>query len=219
MTDKPRLPSDTHHVAIAGRTGSGKTVAALEMLSKRDFTKQAWIIVDHKGDDNIAKLPAERLAVNSRFLPQSGLHIVRPTIAKASREALDDLLTKIREKGNIGVYIDEGHLVGASEPLRHLLVAGRQHKTPVMFTSQRAAHIDTFVWSQASFYRVFALQTAADIKRFNENFPIKFRNLPEFHSHYYDVAKGKIFHLSASQPLSATLQTFDNKLLHAYRMI
>jgi type IV secretory pathway VirB4 component len=54
-----RFPDNTQHMALAGRTGSGKTYAALEMLSVRDMDEMPWVIIDHKRDENIKALPAE----------------------------------------------------------------------------------------------------------------------------------------------------------------
>jgi DNA helicase HerA-like ATPase len=215
----PNSPSDTEHIAIAGMTGSGKTVAALNMLSFRDFDKMAWIVIDHKGDDNIARLPAEKLKLNPIFLPNKGLHVVRPSIRRDDRAALEDLLERVFKHGKIGVYIDEGHLLGPSETVRTMFVAGRSKKVPMIWTSQRANWIDTFIWAQSTFYRVFKLQTAKDIKAVQENWPERWQAPALFHSWYYDGKQGKVFYLAPSETMDKTIERLDAKLSHAYHSI
>ena len=215
----PTSPSDTEHIAIAGMTGSGKTVAALNMLSYRNFDNMAWIIIDHKGDDNIARLPAEKLKLNPVFLPNKGLYVVRPSIRREDRADLEELLERIFKHGKIGVYVDEGHLLGPSEAIRTMFVAGRSKKVPMIWTSQRANWIDTFIWAQSTFYRVFKLQTAKDIKAVQENWPERWQVPAQFHSWYYDGKQGKVFYLAPSENMDRTIERLDAKLTHPYHSI
>ncbi len=214
-----RLPDDTQHVAIAGRTGSGKTVAGLEMLSARNMETQAWVIIDHKRDENVMALPAEKINPGAVLLPKRGLHVLYSDISTEARQGLEEFLLRCFQRGGIGIYIDEGHLVGASQAIRHILVAGRSKRVPLMWTSQKAHWIDPFIWSQSSFYRVFQLQTQGDIKRFNENFPIKFKPPAEFHSYYYDVSKGKVDYLAPAKPIEVTIERLDTRLRTQYRAV
>jgi hypothetical protein len=190
MPSQPHLPTDLQHIAIAGMTGSGKTWGALDMLARRDFEKMAWIIIDHKGDADIKRLPAEPMKVNPVFMPHSGLHLVKPRSdpkwRDSDRQDLEDLLLKGFKKGHTGFYIDEGHLMGPSPAVRHILVAGRSKHVPLMWTSQRANWIDSFIWAQSTFYRVFKLQTFKDIKAVQENWPVRFENPHDFRSRYFD---------------------------------
>jgi hypothetical protein len=179
----------------------------------------AWIIIDHKGDDSIARLPAEKLKLNPVFLPNKGLHVVRPSVRKEDREELEGLLERIFKHGRIGVYIDEGHLLGPSEAVRMMFVAGRSKKVPMIWTSQRTTWIDTFVWSQSTYYRVFKLQTAKDVKAVQENWPEKWQAPEQFHSWYYDGKQGKLFYLAPAETLDRTIERLDAKLLHAYHSI
>lgn len=219
MTEKIRLPDETQHIAIAGRTGTGKTTAALELLSTRDFERMAWIIIDHKREDHIAKLNARELDMNSFFLPEKGLHVVRPGIGREDTANLDGFLMRAFRKGNIGIYVDEGHLLGHSTAIRNIMVAGRSKRVPVIWVSQRASWIDPFIWSQASFYRVFNLQTKHDTKRFEENLPIRWKPPEEYHSYYYDVSKGKVYYLKPAAPLEDTIRTIDDALRVRYTRV
>jgi hypothetical protein len=219
MPDQVRLPDPTQHVAIAGRTGSGKTVAGLNMLSQMDMDSMAWIVVDHKRDTNIKRLPAEPFNVNAMILPSRGLHVLYADMTSTFREDFESLLTRVFNRGKIGIYIDEGHLLGQSEMVRNILVAGRSKRVPLFWTSQRAHWIDSFIWSQASFYRCFQLQTKHDIKRFSENFPMRWKDPGEYCSWYYDVSKGTTYRLNPSPPIDATIEALDNKVRTQYRAI
>ena len=214
-----RLPDTTQHIAFAGRTGSGKTVAALELLASRDFHRMPWVIVDHKRDPNIAELPAQPLHLNALILPRAGLWVVRPSMSEQDRKTLNDFFERCFERENIGLYIDEGHLVGPSSGIRNILVAGRSKHVPLVWCSQRAHWIDSFIWSQAAFYRIFDLQTKNDIKRFEENVPVKWKKPAEYHSYYYDVSAGKTFYLKPAAPLAETVLSLDRLLKTQYRAV
>lgn len=213
------LPGPDEHYACAGMTGSGKTVASLEMLSMRDMSSQAWIVVDHKRDVNILKLPAENLNVNAMVLPQRGLHLVKADMSQSFRQDLEHLFQRIFRRGNIGIYIDEGHLVGSSEAIRNIMVAGRSKHCPLMWTSQRAHWIDSFIWSQASYYRAFTLQTKLDHKRFEENFPMKYQPPKKWHSYYYVIPENQIYQLAPASDIDVTLGRLDQRLKTAYRAV
>ena len=216
---RPIFPGNDQHIAIAGRTGSGKTTGAVEMLSLRDFDEMPWVIIDHKRDDIIKHLPAEPFNPNSVFTPSKGLHVIHASPSGKDREDLEGFFERAFNRGKIGIYVDEGHLLGFSQALRTIFVAGRSKKVPIMWISQRAHHIDTFVWSQASFYRVFDLQAPADVKRFNENFPIKWKKPPEYHSYYYDVSKGKTWLLNPAEPAEVSINRLDDKVRLNYRKV
>lgn len=219
MPEPPRTPDDTQHIAIAGRTGSGKTVAGLSMLANRDFDKMAWVVIDHKRDEHIKELPAEKLNPNTMFMPQRGLYVLHADISKQNREEIEGFLDRAFNRGKIGIYVDEGHLLGASHAIRNILVAGRSKRVPLIWTSQRAHWIDPFIWSQASFYRVFDLQSPLDIKRFNENFPIRWKKPDPFHSWYYDVSAGKTSYLAPSRPIEDTVASLHDRLTTQFRAV
>lgn len=189
------------------------------MLAHRDMEKMAWILIDHKGDDNIKLLPAEKLSTRPLFLPKNGLHVVRPKMGREHRQDLEELLERIFKHGKIGVYVDEGHLLGPSDAVRTILVAGRSKKVPLMWTSQKANWIDSFVWSQSTFYRVFKLQTARDVKAVQDNWPTRFEMPRDYRSRYFDGTTGNTFHLAPSDPIDRTVEKLDAKLLHVFRSI
>jgi len=215
----PNFPNNTQHVAIAGMNGSGKTWGALDMLSHRVENGMAWIIIDHKREPDLKKVPAEKLPLNPLFMPKRGLHIVRPGTNAADRDDLETLLQRAFKQGNTGIYVDEGHLLGQSDAVRTIMVAGRAKHVPMMWISQRANWIDTFIWSQSMFYRVFRLQTALDVKTVQANWPQKWQPPEEFHSWYYDGKQGKLFYLAPADNLAKSVERLDAVGRHEYHMI
>jgi hypothetical protein len=218
MSSGPTFPSDSQHVAAAGMNGSGKTWGMLDMLSYRDLSKMAWIVIDNKRDSALKKLPAEPITAKS-LVPKKGLYILRPRLDGADKGDIESFLQRIFRHGKIGIYVDEGHLFGFSPMVRNILVAGRDRKVPLMWTSQKANWIDPFVWSQSKFYRVFTLQTAKDVKAVQDNWPVKFQMPEPFHSWYYDGTQNKVHYLSPSDALDKSIERLDNQLLRVYRMI
>ena len=220
MSD-PTFPALSEHVAIAGRTGTGKTWGAMDMLEQRLFLRGQpfpWLVIDSKRDSTLKKMNAvfEPLDVKSKFLPDKGVHIIRPKINGEDRGALEDLLVRAFKKKKMGVYVDEGHLLGKSPALRMFLVAGRSQNSPVMWTSQRASDIDTFIWSQSTYFRCFALHGPNDHKRFHENYGFKYLEPERFHSWYYDGNQGQTFQLGPSRPIDEVLEGFKAKLLKRF---
>lgn len=226
MPDPIRTPDNSQHIAIAGRQGSGKTWAAIAMLAQRDLDSFPFVIIDHKkedgkggGPEGVASINAEPFNPNSHFLPSRGLHIIHAKPDGSDREDIETFLQRAFERGKTGIFVDEGHLLGFSKAIRMILVAGRSKRVPLMWVSQRAHWIDPFIWSQSNFYRVFDLQGPHDIKRFNENFPMKWRKPDEHHSWYYDVSKGRVSYLRPSADLNTSKNVIDAKLRTQYRAI
>src|SRR5208337_1441473 len=70
-----KLPSDNDRTSIVGKTGSGKTTAGLFILSQNKFYKKMpWIIIDYKGDDMIAKIPARVIRPDANPPTEPGLY-------------------------------------------------------------------------------------------------------------------------------------------------
>lgn len=221
MADSPAFPKPDQHVAIAGMTGSGKTVGALNMMVHRlnNNPEIPWVVIDHKRDPNLAKLPAEKMSVSQRFLPGKGLFIIRPSIRGTDKPELEALLERMFKAGKWGIFVDEGHLMGKSPAINDILVAGRAKRVVVMWCSQRAQNIDPFVWSQSTFYRVYQLQTGLDVKRFNENFPVRYFEPQPYHSHYYDGTQRKVFYLGPSPDLRETISLLDVHEMREHKRI
>lgn len=208
------FPDYDQHTVAAGKSGSGKSWAMLNMLARR--LDIPWLIIDNKKDSNIAKLRLEKIPLNPLIIPTDNRpYLVQPSMGKkaaSDRQEVEDFLFRIFDRrGNkptrYGVYVDEGHLFGFSPAIRQILVAGRDKQMPLMYTSQRATGIDPFIWGQSTFLRAFKLQTTLDIKRFNENFPQKYTALPDYWSHYYDG--NNQYQLGPSGDLNETIRLID----------
>jgi hypothetical protein len=219
----PSFPDLTEHVALAGRTGSGKTWGAIDMLSRRVAPNKMskgrpfpWVIIDPKRDDNLVKIPHEKLSVNAKFLPDTGVHIVRPKLDGSQKQNVEELIRRIFERKCCGLYMDEGHLHGLSASIRMCLVAGRSRYVPVMWTSQRASQIDPFIWSQATYYRCFSLQGPNDHRRFYENFSFKYEEPEKFYSYYYDGNQGETFYLKPASSVDESLERFNAQLVKRF---
>jgi hypothetical protein len=200
-------------------TGSGKTWGCIDMLSRVDLDSRACIIIDHKRDSSLKKLPAEKIGLRPLFLPKKGLHIVQPSMSRDDRQDVEELLVRVFQSGNKLIYVDEGHLLGPSPAIRDILVAGRDRKVNVMWISQKANWIDTFIWSQSTFYRVFRLQTQRDIKAVQENWPVTFTMPETLYSWYYDGVAHKTHYLAPSDILDNSIKRLDAQLKHTYSAI
>jgi hypothetical protein len=197
-----RLPGNTERLTIYGMTGTGKTNAALWHLSQRNFDSMPWVVFDFKGDSAIGALEGTRALKTARVPDDAGIWIARP-IPKKDDEWVEDLLWMIHARGDTGVYIDEGYMIGArSEALNALLTQGRSKRIPMIVLSQRPVWLSRFVISEAEFHQVFFLSDEADrdiVQRFIPH-DISSKRLPRFHSWYYDVANDDF---NGLQPLPA----------------
>jgi hypothetical protein len=195
MTNKIRLPNSTHRLAVVGRTGSGKTVASVWHLSNQPIEKMPWVIFDFKTDELINSIK-EAEHVNVGFIPKKpGLYIVHPLPSES--DAVESYLWKLWERQRIGIYVDEGYMMGNSEGFDACLTQGRSRHIPMIVCTQRPAWITRFVFSESDFYQVFSLNDKRDRKTIESFVPVTLDDrLPDFHSHYYDVGKNQLYRFS-----------------------
>jgi hypothetical protein len=196
-----RTPGPKQRISVVGRTGTGKTVAAVWHLSRAQFDKMPWVVYDFKRDELIARIQA--LGEESRVyeigtdeVPRyPGIYIVHPHP--------DDLplvraqMMGIWERTNTGVYVDEGYMVcgpqNQNPSFRLLLTQGRALRIPMIIVSQKPSWMDSFTFSEADFFQIFDLTFRGDQKRVMEYVPADVTvPLPEFHSYYYDAARRDI---------------------------
>lgn len=207
------LPNDQQRLVIVGSTGTGKTHAALWHLSRRDFDVRPWIIYDYKYDDLINSIEGViELGINSPVPKEPGLYVVHPD--PEEKDELELQMRAIWRAENIGVYVDEGYMVGdRNNAFRALLTQGRSKHIPMIVLSQRPVWMDKFVFTESEFFQVFRLQNIRDVDRMEEFIPFSLnKRLPEYHSYYYDVAANKLNILRAVPDRRAILSAFDTKM-------
>lgn len=193
-----RLPDNSQRLVITGRTGSGKTQAGVWHLSRQNWKEIPWVIFNWKGDKLIAQLPCEKLALD-KTPDKPGLYVVEP--APHQTEEVEAMLWRLWAREHCGIYVDEGYMLGKSNAYRAIQTQGRSKHIPTITLSQRPFHMDRFIFSEADFYQVFALNERNDRKRIAEWMPAEDRNgnaydkdvrLDDFHSWYYDVGQNEL---------------------------
>jgi hypothetical protein len=215
-----QLPNNSQRLALVGRTGSGKTQAAVWHLSKRNLQSFPWIILNWKEDDLINSIPyASHIEVNNNLRSvRNGVFIVTPTPNQT--EEVDALLWRIWNKEDIGVMVDEGYMIGSSDAFNACLTQGRAKRIPMIVCSQRPVWMSRFVWSESDFIQAFDLTVDDDKDTIQKYAPIDlYRNIPAFWSWYYDVGKKKRNLLKPVPESEEILSAIENKLRKVYRKI
>lgn len=193
-----RLPTDQQRTAIIGSNGSGKTQFACWLLSTRDFRHDPWVIFDYKGDELIEQLErtgsAKVIPITNKPPTKPGLYIVRP-MADTQTEAVEKFLWACHAQEHIGIYIDEGYMIGKSSAFRALLTQGRSKRIPMIVLAQRPSWISRFVFSEANFFAIFRLTDEDDVKEVKRFIGPRGRalvnhGLPAYHCVWFDVGGG-----------------------------
>ena len=207
-----RFPSDTQRHAIIGSTGSGKTQAGLWHLSNRNFHMMPWLIYNWKGDESIDAIPgAFEIGLNE--VPDGrGVYIVRPL--PHEEDEVEAQMWKIWERGNTGLFIDEGYMIPRNQKaFRALLTQGRSKRVPMIVLSQRPTWMDRFVFTESEFVQVFRLQHVDDLKSVQKFVPANLQErLPEYHSYYYDVGQNKTAKMGPVPEINHIHATFARRL-------
>src|SRR5690242_3860787 len=98
MSDnKIRLPKNDSRIVIAGRTGTGKTVAGLWHLSNYNLAARPWVLLDFKIDEHINSIERAR-HIDFDYVPgkkDTGLFILHPT--KADTEGTSKAKSRLEE--------------------------------------------------------------------------------------------------------------------------
>lgn len=209
------LPGPSDRTFIVGRSGSGKTVGALFQLALSDFDERPWIVVDFKKDSGIGKIPgAQKIALDVKLEKlEPGIYIVRPELWQSNE--VENLLLRVWETEDIGLFIDEGYMLNNSTAFRSILTQGRSKKISVFFLSQRPSFIDRFVISEATFIQVFDLIDKNDKKRVGEFVPYDFVNepdLPPFNSIWFDVNVKRLTKLAPVPKLGDIYAIFRQRM-------
>lgn len=198
-----------------GRTGSGKSQAALWHLSLASIETRPWIILDFKGDDAINSIDlAEHIEyadVHKKLSP--GVYVLHPT--PGEKEQMEKFMYGVWGRENTGVLVDEGYMMQDNDAFLACLTQGRSKQIPMIVLTQRPAWISRFVFSEADFYQVFALNDERDRKTISSFVPGDFRRakkLPDYHSYYYDVGKDQLNTLGPVPEMEEILEKIDSRL-------
>ena len=206
-------PSDTQRIVIVGATGSGKTNAGLWNLSQRNFDRKPWIIYDFKYDDSINRIRGIRhLSTDDPVPDQPGLYAVHPY----PEEDIEPQMWDIWNRENVGVFIDEGLMVGRyNSAFRSLLSQGRSKHIPMIVLSQRPVWMDKYAYTESDYIQIFRLQNQKDMLLMQDNIPKEFsiqKRLPRYHSYYYDVNRDEMKVMPPVPDPDAILDTFDLRM-------
>lgn len=208
-----RIPSNSQHLSIIGANGTGKTVGACWHLSMKDIDRRPHIVYDFKRDELINSIEGAQILSMDEPLPElPGVYIVQT--GPDEEDTISAHMMKIHQAENMGVYVDEGHMLGTrNKGFRALLTQGRSKNISIIVLSQRPVWMDNYVFSESMFFQVYRLSNKQDVKKVQDWVPDDLsRRLPEFHSYYYDVGKNRCEVLGPVPDPEAILDTFDRKL-------
>jgi hypothetical protein len=208
------LPGGRDRLSIVGRTGTGKTQAALWFLAQSNYTRQPWVVLDYKGDPLIADMPMTSLEVGQPPPRKPGLYRLRPTLRDQS--AVEWLLWKIWERGNTGLFSDEGYMLGTdNDAFRAILTQGRSKSIPAITLSQRPVYMDRFAFSEANYYLIFGLNDRRDLKVVREFLHRDIdldERLPQYSAWYHHVDSDRWTLLGPVPDLDTIRESFRDNL-------
>jgi hypothetical protein len=210
-----RFPTDTEHVAIFGRNGSGKTQFACWLLSERSFDRMPWIVLNFKGDDLIEEIAGARpMAVTDAIPSKPGIYVCSALVTdKEDQEKLDGLFQRCWAKENVGIYVDEGYMASGLKWFRACMSQGRSKHVPLIILSQRPVWMDRFVWSEASLFVAFDLNLQDDKDTADRMIPgYRKVTLPAFHSVFHDVKANQSAILTPAPDRETILQRFRSRM-------
>lgn len=214
------LPRYDKRTAIIGSTGSGKTQLAVWLLSSRDFDRRPWVIFDFKGDELIEAINPHEINIYGPPPKKPGLYVVRP-IPQRDDKAVEDFLWKCWAQEYIGIYIDEGYMLGARNPaLNACLTQGRSKSIEMIILSQRPVWMSKFVFSESNYFAIMNL-TLADDRKYVQGYigGHEISLLPKYHSLWYDGDGQKGTVLAPVPGRDELLSRFENRLSKKRRVI
>jgi hypothetical protein len=173
------LPDDSQHITLIGKNGSGKTRAAVWHLAQKDLANSQWIVINHKREELINRVPGAVFLQMNEFpkVGEPGIYIYQPR-AEIDDDIVTAILWQVYDRERIGVYIDECTMINPRNPaLNSLYTQGRSKRTPVITLSQRPSRISRYAVSEATFHQVFQLTDRRDRQTIQEYIPA---NLDEF---------------------------------------
>lgn len=211
---KIKWPDDSERITIIGKNGSGKTQGAVFLLSERSYTKKPWIVFDYKRDELIGDIPnTHTLGLGDKLPKKPGIYIAHPK--PGDEDAVEELMWRIWERENVGVYVDEGYMIDKySRAFQALLTQGRSKRIPMIVLTQRPTGVSRFVLSEADYIQFFQLTDNRDIKTVKEFMPLPIeRPLPErYWSYWWDNKRSFRAILKPVPDAESIVSTFRQRL-------
>lgn len=223
-----RLPDKSKRTLVLGRTGSGKTVFGMSLLSMQNFDEQPWVIIDYKSDQLIERLERvckghiKYLRPTDKVPTRPGIYIMRP-LPDDDDENIERFFKDIWSAQDVGIYIDEGYMIPRfSSAFKAILTQGRSRSIPVIVLYQRPSYLNPFVVAQADYIAAFEQNNLRDLKTTGEFVkPAKApdgstisvnSSLPLYHCLWHDVGKGQSFVLRPAPDEATIIGTFARRL-------
>lgn len=227
-----RTPDDTHRTVVIARTGEGKSVRALDILSRQNFDEIPWIIIDYKGDPTLidlvkrAKGKIKKIKITDKPPRHAGLYYMHP-MPVVDDEHMEKFLWGVYKNRNTGLFIDEGYAMpkyGNSKAFTVILTQGRALHIPVICLYQRPKWMNRFAVAQSDFRCLMKLDDkrdeiearqfvkAAKLPNGQELGPMDLELLPKYFSLWHDVGEGRASILSAAPPPNAVIDKIKARL-------
>jgi len=209
------FPDDTQRLVIVGPTGSGKTQLGVFQLAHRDYHLMPWVVINYKREKLIDAIPhAHHIGLND-VPTRPGVYVIHP-VPIDDDENVERFLREVWKRGDIGIFVDEGLMMGQTNAsYRLLLTQGRSLYCPMIVLTQRPAWVDKFTFTESEFYEVFPLRFKGDIQTIGEYIPdFQNRRLPKYHFWHYDVAENRLVQASPVPKIEVILATFERRLRH-----
>jgi hypothetical protein len=209
-----RFPGAEQRTTIIGATGSGKSTCGLWMLSAQRFDRRPWIALDFKREiifDHVGFPPIKQIALSDPMPRRPGLYLASPV--PGDDDALEAFLWRMWHRENVGLYVDEAALLPDGDAFPAIMQQGRSKRIPVIACSQRPVGVPRGLFSEASFICVYRVTDRRDYKVIEGFAPLQLdQPLPDFHWHWYDVARNEQLIMAPVPPPSEIADTLNARL-------
>jgi hypothetical protein len=227
-------PTDEQRTVILGRTGSGKSVFACNLLyhMTNNYWFIPWVVIDYKGDKLIQAIAKackwKKISCYDSPPTRPGIYYMRPTPV-IDDIAMESWLWKVWHRARYakplgslgtGLYIDEGYVLPSKAAFDVILTQGRSLGIPVIILYQRPVWMSRFAVAQADFFAIFDQNDERDLKT-TQSFikPITdggrridvYTKLPKHYCLWYDVNEGETTVLSPCPSPKDVLALFKSK--------
>lgn len=217
-------PKDTHRTIIIGRTGEGKTVRALDILSRQNFDEMPWILIDYKGDPTLIDLvkrskgKIKTIKVTDNPPKAPGIYYMHP-MPIVDDEPMEKFLWAIHKNGYTGLFVDEGYALpkyGETKAFSVILTQGRALHIPIICLYQRPNWMNRFAPAMSDFRCLMKMDDKRDEDTARQFVraaatpkgligPKEMELLPKYYSLWHDVGEGKASILLPAPPPDVTI--------------